>query len=511
MPLLSNKFLFTAVMLLAAAMLLGTAWMGDDAFITLRVIDNFVHGHGLRYNVLERVQVFTHPLWLMLLTPFYALTREPMVTTMLVSVAVTLGAFWLLATRVAKVPAYGCLLVLLALASTALYQFSTSGLETPLTFLLLAMLVWQLRQSQKMWLAATVIGLLLLNRLDLAVLVGPVACYLFLRGRGQRVSIVAAVALPACAWMVFSLIYYGAPFPNTAYAKLGTGYSTGELIIHGLRYTLDFVVHDPLLLLAIGKALFDAARSRDWMLRSLGLGIVLYLVYIVSIGGDFMSGRFYAAPGFLALCLLALQTPPQWLMQRVNLVVPAMFVLLGVLLVYRMMDHEVATLPDSGIRDERNFYYADLGLVPVLQRWAAAGTEPVPGLGQRAEGLKQVAERANDYYAVAVLGAGLLGYYGGPMVHIVDMLALTDPFLARLPAIPGARVGHYRRMIPGRYTETVTNAYPTTSVAELLPLLNDVSMAARAPLFAEGRWAAIWRLASGRYAWVYSSDLYRMR
>ncbi|MGA8148244.1 MAG: hypothetical protein WB870_11815 [Gallionellaceae bacterium] len=494
-------------MLVAAAMLLGTAWMGDDAFITLRVIDNFVNGYGLRYNVLERVQVFTHPLWLMFLTPFYALTREPLVTTMLASVAVSLGALWLLAARIAKDIVFGCLLVLLAVASTAIYQFSTSGLETPLTFLLLALLVWQLQQVQKMWIPAGIIGLLLLNRLDLAVLVGPAAMHLFFRAKGQRIRVALAIALPALAWMVFSVVYYGAPFPNTAYAKLGTGYGTGELVSHGLAYTQDFALHDPLLALVIGKAVFDAARSSDWTTRLSGLGMVLYLAYTIVIGGDFMSGRFFAAPGFLAFCLIACQPAPQWLMNRAKMVAPVLFVVVGALLASRLIAHEVSVLPGSGIRDERNFYYADLGLVPVLHRWVSTGTEPVPVLGVRGEELKAIAQRAGDYYAVAVLSAGLLGYYGGPMVHIVDMLALTDPFLARLPAIAGSRVGHYRRKIPAFYTETVTEANPATNIAALRPLLNDITLAVRAPLFAAGRWQAIWRLASGQYAWVYDSDL----
>jgi arabinofuranosyltransferase len=43
------------------------AWVGDDAVITARVVDNFLHGYGLRWNVSDRVQAFTHPLWAMLL------------------------------------------------------------------------------------------------------------------------------------------------------------------------------------------------------------------------------------------------------------------------------------------------------------------------------------------------------------------------------------------------------------------------------------------------------------
>ena len=27
------------------------AWIGEDAFITFRTIDNFVRGHGLRWNI----------------------------------------------------------------------------------------------------------------------------------------------------------------------------------------------------------------------------------------------------------------------------------------------------------------------------------------------------------------------------------------------------------------------------------------------------------------------------
>ena len=299
-------------MLAAAAMLLGTAWMGDDAFITMRVIDNFVNGYGLRYNVAERVQAFTHPLWLMVITPFYALTREPLLTPMLISIALSLGAFWLLIGRISRQFEYGCLLVLAAVASRAISQFSTSGLESPLTFVLLALFVLQLYRPERTWVAAGIVGLLLLNRLDLAVLVGPVAAYLLFRARGwERGKIVMAATFPVLAWMIFALIYYGAPFPNTAYAKLGTGFDNSMLILRGLDYVRDFLFNDPLLALIIGMSVVVALRSRDWITALLGVGIALYVIYTIVIGGDFMSGRFFAAPGFLALCILARDTAPQ--------------------------------------------------------------------------------------------------------------------------------------------------------------------------------------------------------
>jgi len=518
----SKNIYLPIAMLAAAVMLIWTAWIGDDAFITLRFIDNFVNGFGLRFNIAERVQGFTHPLWLMLLTPFYALTREAMVTTMSVSIMLSLGALWLLAARIAKNIEYGCMIAMLALASRTLCSFSSSGLENPLTFLLLALLIWQLYRSEANdghagtaghsradWIPAGIAGLLLLNRLDLAVLVGPALAYLLFRSGGSaRIKVAVMAILPAAAWIVFSLIYYGAPFPNTAYAKLGTGFNTGTLILRGLEYGKDFMLTDPLLALIIVKAVYDALRSRDRATISLGIGIDLYVAYTIVIGGDFMSGRFYSAPGFLAVCLLARGPVPPWLARHSNAIFLSGVGILAALLAMRVMEQPNNNIPISGITDERRFYYSDNGLIPVLKAWMTTGTEPVHSWGQSGLGLKAETQRLGTPIISLGLSTGMQGYYAGPYVHIIDRLALTDAFLARLPAMPGARVGHYQRMIPPGYAETALNATPTTRVSALLPLLYDETLATRAPLFSEGRWAAIWRLLSGHYAWIYDANIF---
>ena len=45
--------------LLFLVVLLRTAWLCDDAYIVLRSVDNLLHGHGLRWNVAERLLSFT--------------------------------------------------------------------------------------------------------------------------------------------------------------------------------------------------------------------------------------------------------------------------------------------------------------------------------------------------------------------------------------------------------------------------------------------------------------------
>ena len=63
--------IFLFVILLLTIIL--NSWLCDDAYISFRVIKNFVNGYGLRWNVFERVQVFTNPLMVLSLIPFYAI------------------------------------------------------------------------------------------------------------------------------------------------------------------------------------------------------------------------------------------------------------------------------------------------------------------------------------------------------------------------------------------------------------------------------------------------------
>lgn len=71
-----------------------TAWLSDDAFISLRTVSNLLAGYGPRWNVGERVQTFTHPLWMFLLTAAHAITGEPFYSTLYLSWLVSCTAAW---------------------------------------------------------------------------------------------------------------------------------------------------------------------------------------------------------------------------------------------------------------------------------------------------------------------------------------------------------------------------------------------------------------------------------
>jgi hypothetical protein len=88
-----TRSLVAFLTLVFAVILIRTAWLCDDAAITLRTVLNVTHGFGLTYNIVERVQTFTHPLWLALLTVGYIVTGHIYVTTFGLSLVLSLYAF----------------------------------------------------------------------------------------------------------------------------------------------------------------------------------------------------------------------------------------------------------------------------------------------------------------------------------------------------------------------------------------------------------------------------------
>jgi len=85
-----ERFTLLLLLLIFLFLLIRTAWVGDDVFITLRTVDNFIHGYGLRWNISDRVQSYTHPLWMLMMIPLYAIVRNGYLTAVLLSFLFTI-------------------------------------------------------------------------------------------------------------------------------------------------------------------------------------------------------------------------------------------------------------------------------------------------------------------------------------------------------------------------------------------------------------------------------------
>lgn len=499
----SFALLLGLLLALFFTLLVRSAWVCDDAYITFRVIDNLWNGYGLRWNVVDRVQAYTHPLWMMVMAVFYGLTRDVYYTSLAVQIASSFATAFLLCFRVAASPAHALLAVWALILSKAFVDYSTSGMENPLQHLLLALFAWEYfggirGGGRSLVRLALIAGLLGLNRLDSLLLVLPALLAAALGLPLARVVRAFAIGFaPLAAWSAFAFLYYGFPFPNTAYAKLNTGVPQAELLAQGLYYLFNSLSIDPLTLVVVLLALGLPLARGPARALPLGLGIVLYLAYVVRIGGDFMAGRFLAAPFLLAVLVLA----------RVPLVLTPLplgvaFVTMGAVALSSPAPTLTTTaffftdrwerrtlLDERGITDERAIYYRYTGLM------TARRGEPMPNHHRAVQG-RRLRATGEPFFRHGQLG--MLGFYAGPGVHILDENALTDAFLARLPAVPGWRIGHFYRAIPAGYEVSLRKGVNRLADNELRILFRRVAMVARGPLFSRERLAALWDMNFGR-------------
>ena len=239
---------------LLLALALRLAWLGDDAFITLRSVENWTRGNGLCWNAVDRVQTYTHPLWMLCLSLARWLSGEVYFTTLAVSLVLSMTAVAWLLLRCGSVQAMW-LSASLLLGSAAFADYMTSGLETPLTYVgLVAMVSLVLcrptdeRAAVRRYTAAVLVAsLLACNRMDLALLCLPPVLATMARVPPSVVVLRGALAsLPFVVWLAFATVYYGSPFPVTAHAKaFGVGIPASDLAVQGLRYLAHIVRHGP--------------------------------------------------------------------------------------------------------------------------------------------------------------------------------------------------------------------------------------------------------------------------
>jgi arabinofuranosyltransferase len=494
--------LLAALCLAFVVLLLRTAWMNDDAFITLRTVDNFVNGLGLRWNPVERVQSYTHPLWMLLLAGAYAVTKEPYLTTIAVSITVSTAAWLVMAFGLAGARPVALVMGLALMCSRSFVEFSTSGLENPLTHLLLATFFVVLYRIGERGMGTgrltLVVSLVMLTRLDMALLAGPALAMAVWKTRPIQWRALALGALPLVAWEAFSLTYYGFLVPNTAYAKLNTGIPWRELVEQGARYVLDFAEFDPVSFVLIGAGVFVGLTSRHWRPRALAAGILLSLVYTIRVGGDFMSGRFLTPVLMTAVGIMVTHPWPRLRGRWLAVISPFLGLAMMSSLPAWRADVTEGPVPSahlaikaSGIADERQFYSRRTAL-----------SRQTHGEGVTAQAFLDDArerQRAVGVPAVMVEAAvGMVGYYLGPDVHIVDPYGLSDPLVARLPATPRWRIGHFFRTLPEGYTAAVLTDAPLAD-NRVNAYYAKLRIVTRDPLWSVRRWREILALNLGRH------------
>src|SRR5262245_26867475 len=159
--------------LVLLGLIVRSGWVAEDSYITLRTIDNWVHGAGLRWNASERVQAYTHPLWMLALSAVYWVVRDGFAAALLLGLCTSTAALFVLV-KLSRSTSHAFAALLLLAFSRAFVDFSTSGLENPLSHLLIgAFCLCYAVRSDVLWKLSGLAGLIALNRIDVLLLVAP--------------------------------------------------------------------------------------------------------------------------------------------------------------------------------------------------------------------------------------------------------------------------------------------------------------------------------------------------
>jgi len=305
-------------------------WVDEDAFINFRVVDNLLAGHGPVFNVGERVEVSSDPLWMFTLTVLHAVLPFSLEwTSVILGLACTAGGFLTGGMAVARLGGHrheGTVVplgLLIVSVVAGVWEFATSGLEMSMVFLWLGcsfLLLVRVEERRRGAIPAAVaigLGALIRPELVLGAVVFLAALLVVVaspgwtgdQGRWRRCLVVmAAGAAVPVAYELFRMAYYALLVPSTALAKAaGTSWWS-----QGGTYLWNFMAPYTLWLPLTLAALLVAVRLTDWWRAGDRLGATVLvtplmvglvdLLYVVRVGGDYMHARLLL-PAFFAFCL----------------------------------------------------------------------------------------------------------------------------------------------------------------------------------------------------------------
>lgn len=460
--------------------LLNSAWLCDDFFISLTQIVNLHNGDGIVFNFQERVQAFTHPTWFFFIALISFVTQEYFYTVMIVSILLSLASictliYFALQKNIFK---KSFLIFFMLLFSKAFIDFTSSGLENPLSYFLFAILFFLLfineytsKDKPRLMLIYILMTLIFLNRMDYSLILLPIFIELIFKYKKENLKPIIVCGSAISSWFLFSLFYFGNFFPNTFFAKLAAGYPQEQYFERALNYYEIQYLKDPITLLIITVAIILSFQIKQNS-KSIAIGLILYMLYVFKTGGDFMLGRMFAIPVFISSFLIIYYLSKKEVSLKIINFMAILFILFTLRATSPLFTNKNFNIRfgSKGIADERAWYFQDLGMFSPNKHFPE---------------ISRFSDKAPTEVRVF---CGALGYFSLSLrdeFFIVDECSLSDPLLAKLPAIQNNnwRVGHQIRKIPENYLEVVVNNDSKLTNNELNDFYQDIRFITHGKLF----------------------------
>jgi arabinofuranosyltransferase len=447
------KYYLAGFLFLAGCFLiLRKAWISEDAFITLRHVDNFIQGYGPVFNVSERVEGFTHPLWFGIIAFFRWLGLTAKGAALLPGLLASFAALYILFFKIRIQGESGKTSFLnpaaaVLIGTSAFIDFGTSGMETALSYLLLALyakFLLENRWIKKPFITGLIAALLILNRPDFGiffVLLLLLYLYEMLKKNIPLKNFLRFLVFPLLlvgGYQLFRMGYYAALLPNPFYAKSGSGVYWSQ----GFKYLVDLFQGSlfPAVLLLFLLMLFLPEGRRNVKPRLIVLfSGVLHGIFVVRGGGDFMHGRFLL-PAFLLITLSLTGVYDRFFQKKTVLKLACV---VGCLLLFFA---SLSVIPEqkhgqpfhNNVSDERFFYYKD-DIIPLKHLFTDTMIIIWKTIGIN---YRNLAERTKLPVRIAYKNVGFTGFYAGPRVYVCDELGLNDPVVSRIKLAQRKRPGH---------------------------------------------------------------------
>ncbi|MFI5201496.1 MAG: hypothetical protein ACHQNE_03835 [Candidatus Kapaibacterium sp.] len=452
-------------------------WICDDAFITMRYVKNFVEGKGLVYNVGERVEGYTHFLWLMLLAASKAIGFDPVDASIWLGIAAYAGIIVLLLVMSRREQNKNSKALWLPVAA-ALFAlnydaavWASGGLETSFYTLLIlaAFYLWFYSRFSDQWrllLTGVILALVALTRPDGVLFTATTVLLLAARGIKWKQSLpeifktIGILLLPSVVvgapYLVWKYFYYGDILPVTYYAKsAGENYFGQGFFYIGLYFRVYFISAIALIaaiLLMLRKK--KAAESNEEEHRgspsitALAATIMYLLFFVARVGGDFMFARFIipVVPFIYFVIERGMERlPEKFLRYRIGV---AVLLVASVLIEERLPvpgffhvndgkrveDWELVSKGSTRyIADERWFYYDHFDISNIQLGFMDIYSEVGKYLEPFFRGLP---------VTVAIPGAmNMIAYYAN-FSTCINEYGLTDAYIAHLPLSARSHIGH---------------------------------------------------------------------
>ncbi len=464
----------------------------DDAMISMRYAYNLAHGNGLVWNVGERVEGFTNPLWVFFMAIFQLLPLPlgEMSLPVQISGAVFLAANLYFVRRIVEHFTDDLLTMLAAVAFTAFYvsliTWGLLGMEVSLLALILTATIWLILKNGLERFTPWIYILLAVStlfRIDMAVPYVVILVVMFVAQKQHRKQHlmwgIGLLALFIGGQTAARYLYYGQWLPNTYYLKV-TGWPFSLRILRGLYALWWFIYFSNWVLFLLPLSLYFFRR--DWKLTLIVLVIIGQLAYSVYVGGDAWedhggANRFIAIamPLFFAVFTISLDqlrrkaaaafqsTRAAEISSRAVWAVIFIVALINFNLLngdWRSIDRWTLNLrPDFVAGSDHN-----------LQIALALQNTTLPGA------------------SIAVVGAGTIPYLL-PDRYAIDILGKADPVIAHEKArapmsiedVPTMRPGHmkwdYAHTFGELKPDVIVSIWPGTD-QEAAPYLADYDYAA---------------------------------